>query len=422
MHDQDISPQIEQQFAYSRRRFLGGATVAAAAPLLAGAAGMAAQQPAAESKPEKPKRRIKLGVVGCGTRSRFVLQFFRPFGGYDIHAVTDYFPEAAERIGEVCGVDPSRRFSGLGGYKKVFESGVEAVLLLVPPYFLPDYASAAVDAGLHVYMAKPVAVDVPGCMRVAAAAKKATQNKRAFLVDLQMQTDPVNIEIANRIREEGVDKLARICTRGSFGGHVDPPKTATIESRLRDNVWDCDIALGGDYILCFDIHILHAALWVLGQRPIAATGRSRICRTDPHGDAHDVCAVIFEYANGLIHEHCGQALPTGDENELACRLYSETTHAMIVYERGAHFHHRREKPYDAVVEGLYVGGVKRNLATFHQNVTEGQFENGTVPLAVDACLTAILGREAASRGKRLTMEEVLKENKRIELDLSGLKA
>jgi hypothetical protein len=37
-------------------------------------------------------------------------------------------------------------------------------------------------------------------------------------------------------------------------------------------------------------------------------------------------------------------------------------------------------------------------------------------------LTAILGREAASRATRLAMDELLKEDKRIELDLSGLKA
>jgi hypothetical protein len=41
--------------------------------------------------------------------------------------------------------------------------------------------------------------------------------------------------------------------------------------------------------------------------------------------------------------------------------------------------------------------------------------------AVDATLTAILGREAAARGAKLTMDELLKENKRLELNLAGLK-
>jgi len=51
---------------------------------------------------------------------------------------------------------------GLGGYRKLIDSGVEAVVLKVPPYFIPEQAKAAVEAGCHVYTAKPVAVDVPG--------------------------------------------------------------------------------------------------------------------------------------------------------------------------------------------------------------------------------------------------------------------
>jgi len=37
-------------------------------------------------------------------------------------------------------------------------------------------------------------------------------------------------------------------------------------------------------------------------------------------------------------------------------------------------------------------------------------------------LTCVLGREAAARRTKLTMAEVLKENKRLEVDLKGLKA
>jgi len=40
---------------------------------------------------------------------------------------------------------------------------------------------------------------------------------------------------------------------------------------------------------------------------------------------------------------------------------------------------------------------------------------------VDGCLTCILGREAAARRARLTMEELLKENMKLAVDLTGLK-
>ena len=99
----------------------------------------------------------------------------------------------ADKCGDALGVDKSRRFSGLSGYKKVIESGVEAIAVETPPYFIPEIAAAGVEAGLHVYMAKPVAVDVPGCLRIGAAGKQATEKQRVFLVDYQIPTDPNNI-------------------------------------------------------------------------------------------------------------------------------------------------------------------------------------------------------------------------------------
>ena len=79
------------------------------------------------------------------------------------------------------------------------------------------------------------------------------------------------------------------------------------------------------------------------------------------------------------------------------------------------------KPCAGKVDSLYSAGAVRNIATFYQNITEGKFDNETVPRAVDGCLTCILGREAAARHGKLTMEELLKENRRLEVDLKGLK-
>src|SRR5882724_7619602 len=104
-------------------------------------------------------RRIKLGLVGCGGRGSWIAKLFQKHGGFEFHAVADYFQSAVNKRGDELGVDMSRRFSTLSGYKRLIESGVEAVALEVPPYFFPEHARAAVDAGLHVYMAKPIASD-----------------------------------------------------------------------------------------------------------------------------------------------------------------------------------------------------------------------------------------------------------------------
>ena len=74
------------------------------------------------------------------------------------------------------------------------------------------------------------------------------------------------------------------------------------------------------------------------------------------------------------------------------------------------------------VDNLYEAGAMRNIATFHRNVVEDRYANETVRRAVDGTLATILAREAAARRTRLTMDELLRENQRLELDLSGLKS
>jgi predicted dehydrogenase len=420
MNEQQGSGPVERQLDRSRRRFLGGALGAAAAgPLLAAATALAAENPAAQAE---PKRKIKLGLVGCGGRGSWLAGLFKQDGGYEMHAVADYFQDAADKCGDALGVAAGRRFSGLSGYRKLIDSGVEAVALEVPPGFFPEMAAAAVEAGVHVYMAKPVAVDVPGCLRIEAAGKQATQKRQVFFVDYQIPTDPSNIEVARRVHGEEMGRLVKMVTVAVQGGHIDPPKTATLESRLRNGVWTADIALGGDWIVAFDIHAIDAALWLAGQRPVAATGISRICRADPHGDMHDVCEVIFRYPDGLEHNHSGLALPNGADWELSCKAYSPTAHAIVSYIHKAHFHRRGQPEYTGQVVDLYTAGAVRNIASFRDAVVGGHFENPTVRRAVDGCLTCILGREAAARHCRLTMDELLKENKHLEVDLSGLRA
>jgi hypothetical protein len=73
------------------------------------------------------------------------------------------------------------------------------------------------------------------------------------------------------------------------------------------------------------------------------------------------------------------------------------------------------------VKNLYVDGISRNLDTFHKSIVEGIYDNPTVESSVNSTLTSILGREAGRRNTLLTMDEVIKENKKLEPNLKGLK-
>ena len=303
------------------------------------------------------------------------------------------------------------------------DCGVEAMAVLDVPCFYPVQAAAAVAAGCHVYIAKPVAVDAPGCLAIAAAGKLATQKNLCFLVDYQMPTDPVNIEVVQRIWDGGLGRIRAVHTIGQGGASPlpDPPKGKTIEDRLRGLIWQADIPLGGDLIVNYDIHAIDAAVWAIRRRPISAVGYSRICRPNSHGDAQDMAFITFECPDGLLWSHQTIRLPGNDGASLLCNIHGELASARIGYSgrsflRGGPKHFGGDNVFN-----LYELGAKRNIAAFYESIVDRRFDNPTVRRAVDGTLAAILGREAAMRGVRTTMDELLKENRKLEVDLTGLR-
>ena len=363
---QPVSPeQIAQQDGCSRRQFLGGTVAtAAAAGLAANAAALAADAP--------PTRKIKLGWVGCGGRGMYLVPHFVKHGGFDVYAAADYRPDAVARFSGWHHVEPSRCFAGLSGYKRVIESGVEAIVLEVPPYFFAEQASAAVAAGLHVYMAKPVAVDVPGCRQIEAAARLATEKRHVFVVDYQLPFHPANVKVADLWRTEG-GKTVKVSTVGISGDRPDLPRGKTIEPWLYHSVWDNTSRWRGLHRLLR--HPRHR------RRPLAAGPAARLAvratlnRPDPHSDTPDVISVVYRYADGLVHEHAGMGLANGTPEELSCRVYGPSPGQW--WPTSARFLPApRPGPVTGKVEDkeMWDNGPTQNIANFYRDISEGRSE------------------------------------------------
>jgi predicted dehydrogenase len=372
------------------------------------------------------KRKIKVGIVGCGGRGGWIAALFRQHGGYEFVAAADYFQDRADKTGASLGVDKSKCFSGLSAYKRLIASGAEAVILETPPYFFPQHAEAALQSGLHVYMAKPVAVDAPGTLKIGALGRKATEEQRVFLVDYQMWTDPVNLEVFRRIRAGGLGKLQMVFSVGAGGGGCyDPPLTGNLEDRLANQIWTNDDALGGGDIDSFDVHVIDALIWALGRRPLSAYAKGGRFRKDPHGDSFDTDFVTYLFDDGLAWHHQSARGPTHDwlkQESLEGSIQGTDAAARLSYWGKAYLRGGPKHFGGGPVVDLYEAGAKRNIASFYQYILGGSYDNQTAQRSMDCTLTCLLGREAARRGALVTMDELLKENKRLEPDLKGLKA
>src|SRR5574341_22111 len=124
---------------------------------------------------------IRVGLIGCGGRGTGAANdIVTGAEGVEIVAMGDLFPDRLEKsktqlaqaIGPKLKV-ADRAFTGFDAYRRVIQSGVDLVILATPPGFRPAHFAAAVDAGKHVFMEKPVAVDPVGVRSVLAASDLA---------------------------------------------------------------------------------------------------------------------------------------------------------------------------------------------------------------------------------------------------------
>jgi hypothetical protein len=70
---------------------------------------------------------------------------------------------------------------------------------------------------------------------------------------------------------------------------------------------------------------------------------------------------------------------------------------------------------------IYEAGAVSNVAAFRKCIMGGDFANPTVGPSVQSNLITILGRKAAFEKRRITWEELLRDEERLKPNLAGLK-
>ena len=342
-----------------RREFLAGTAAAAAAFTLVKPSLVRGTQ---------ANSTIEIGLVGCGGRGSWMIPLFEKHGGYKLVACADYYQDHADKVGEKHGVPAARRYTTLSGYKKLCEDKLDAVVIETPPYFHPEHAAAAVAAGKHVYVAKPIAVDVPGCLSIGESAKTATAKKLVFLVDFQTRANEFYREAVNRVHRGDIGKLVTGWANYPWGvGHFPGPQTP--EDRLRR--WYCIRELSGDFIVEQNIHTLDVATWILNADPIKAIGAGGSRKLRAYGNIYDWFNVNFWFPNDFVLGYVGNQCTPGAPTEIACRIYGSKgtidtdyyTHVWIdgmpecVYKGGKWEH-----------GALYTDGTIVNIKEFHEAV------------------------------------------------------
>src|SRR5258707_14026906 len=178
---------------------------------------------------------VRVGLVGCGGRRTEDATNLIDTGGARVVALADLFQdqldkgqESFNKMQQAKGyptLDASQLFVGPNAFQQIAASKeVDAIVIATPPYYHPQHLEAAVAAGKHVYLEKPVAVDVPGALKVIDMGKRA-QGKLSLDVGFQIRDCPPFVEMVKRIHGGGPGEN-NFGESHYFSGYLDRPGLA----------------------------------------------------------------------------------------------------------------------------------------------------------------------------------------------------
>jgi myo-inositol 2-dehydrogenase/D-chiro-inositol 1-dehydrogenase len=365
---------------------------------------------------------IEVGVIGCGGRGNWIAPFFPEHAGARIVALADVIKGNLDKTqARFETVDRSRAYYGPDAGKELANSKLDAIVIETPTYFHAEQARLGVDAGKHVYCAKPIAVDVPSAKHFAESGRMAAAKKLCFWVDFQTRARDIYKETAKRVQEGAIGKPAFAQVLYYAGRPVkDRSKPGMDAGEKQMWNWFMDRTLGGDIIVEQNIHVIDVGNWLLQGHPEKAHGtggRSDWTGTEYNtGDAWDHFLVQYTYPNGVHADFSSNQL-TNSYSDLCVRVFGHDGCADTHY--GGKLSITGKNAWEGTGEAkddTFKGGAIENVKLFISSIREGKVINNA-ETSVESNLTAILGRMAAYGQKTVTWAEMMQSTERYRADL-----
>ena len=377
---------------------------------------------------------IRVGLLGCGGRGTEDAENLVDTGGAQVVALADLFQDQLDaarahfdQVQQAKGyaaLDPRQLFVGPHAFEQIAASReVDAIVVATPPFFHPQHLDAVVTGGKHVYLEKPVAVDVPGAKRVVDIGRRA-QGKLSLDVGFQIRDCPPFVELVNRIHNGAIGNI--ICGEAYYlTGYIDRPpwpNASPAERRLRN--WVRDRVLSGDIIVEQNIHVIDICNWVLQGHPlkVSATG-GRQGRPADDGDCYGNYNAVFHYPNDVKVTFSSTQFAKGwwDVSE---RFFGTKGTAISPYTGPLGIW--GDQPWQAPlvvqqpgqqaafsVTGNFTSNLQNADAekkkAFIESINSGKFHN-QADKGAESALSCMMARTAAYTGREITWDELLKSS------------
>jgi myo-inositol 2-dehydrogenase/D-chiro-inositol 1-dehydrogenase len=279
--------------------------------------------------------KLKLGIIGCGwATANLHLPALRRIPGYAVVALVDRDLQRAQELGGRFNI--RRCFSEAS--EVIAGADVDAVAICVPPADHADLAIAAIHAGKHVFIEKPMTLSIEQADRVVECAAAAD---RKVLVGFNLRWHRLILQAKAMLDEGRLGALSLM--RTIF--------TNALRHDDRIPAWRRDRSLGGGVIQDLAVH--HFDLWRFllstDVQQISVSGRSERWQDE-------AAAVSARMANGILISSVA-ASGTSETHELEC--YGEAGRLRVSCYR---YDGLQQYPEPAGLAGLIRGAYDKAMA------------------------------------------------------------
>ncbi|HUW19958.1 MAG TPA: Gfo/Idh/MocA family oxidoreductase [Sedimentisphaerales bacterium] len=372
--------------------------------------------------------KLRVGLIGCGGRGTgAAMDCVKSSPNVEIVAMGDLFRDSLDkslarlsrRVDDKVTVTDDTSFSGFDCYQKVLQCDIDMVIMAAPPHFRPVQLKAAIEAGKHVFMEKPVAVDPVGVRSVIESSELAQQKGLAIVAGTQRRHQDHYLEVMKRIHDGDIGEI--VSGQCYWNGGFLWVQRATENWKQRhalgwsDMEWQCHnwlffTWLSGDHIVEQHVHNIDVINWAIGSHPVQCLGMGgRQVRTGPeYGNIFDHFAVEYEYPNGVrVLSMCRQI--EGCDHRVSERVVGTNGSAYMDGSHGS-IEGPNAYKYDGKSPNPYVQEHTDLIAS----IREGRPLNEGRRIA-ESTLAAIMGRMSAYTGRALKWDWAMNAS---ELDLT----
>jgi myo-inositol 2-dehydrogenase / D-chiro-inositol 1-dehydrogenase len=394
--------KAEESRRTSRRNFLKSSALAmTVAPLGAGSASPYVHAAGSDT--------IRIGLIGCGGRGTgAAINAMTADKGTKLVAMADMIMDRVkkgraslqQKKSEQVAVDDDHCFSGFDGYKKVIEAS-DVVLIANAAKFHPLHLKAAIEAGKHVFVEKPHAIDPAGIKAVRETCELAKKKNLCVVSGLQSRHHLGYREAIQRVHDGAIGDIVAIeenFLRAPYVLYERQPGMSEVEYQCSNQYhfhW-----LSGDDIPQSLVHNVDRASWALhDQAPVKAHGmggRSTL-QAEIYGNVFDHHAVVYEFASGVrMYAFC-RTIPKCYNDSSSTLLGSKgrcnVTKARIEGETNWQYEGSNLDPYLIEHQELFKALRAGNVINDGEHMTR-------------STLIAIMGEITCYSGKEVTWEQI----------------